>query len=310
MKLSKKILAAMSATALLATASFFTSCTEDDDDDYGIITKDNKDNFTIDYTNDSTSVQRGYVTTSTKHSGALTQITMNKVSAGAGAMGYIWDLEAAGSDGTYSREAKDTRRFLIAGFNCSGSGSSYVVKPYVSLYKDVVDIQANNFGATGTTQKEETAATAVGSASEIEYLALGSKSLSVTPDSTSGDFVITLDVYEDGEWTWNEAKTKRVYTSYNGGYVADIYVGALETADVAEKTSPDATAKIKADDLGYLAALQTKYANDADKLAKITEDNIVEQQTCAVYANVYAGKTLKGSFKYAADYAAAEAVEE
>ena len=38
MKLSKKILAAFSATALLATASIFTSCTEEDDDDYGIIT--------------------------------------------------------------------------------------------------------------------------------------------------------------------------------------------------------------------------------------------------------------------------------
>ena len=33
MKLSKKILAAFSATALLATASLFTSCGKDDEDD-------------------------------------------------------------------------------------------------------------------------------------------------------------------------------------------------------------------------------------------------------------------------------------
>ena len=294
MKLSKKVLAAFSMAAALAMASTFVACTEDDDDDFNLISKDNSDNFTINATNDTGSVQRGYKTTSLKHSGALTQITMNKACANSGAMGYIWDLESANSDGTYSRAAKDTRRFLIAGFNYNGS----VVKPYVSLYKDVVDIQANNFGATGTTQKETTAATAVGDAKETEYLKLGEKLLSVTPDTSTGDFVITLDVYEDGNWTWNEAKTKRVYTSYNGGYIADIYVGALTLAEVAAKTSADATATIKAADLGYI----TETSN--------TAKNIVKQQTCAVYANVYAGKTLKGSFKYTETYAADEVVEE
>lgn len=299
------------ALALLASSLVFVACKkEDDDDDYGIISKDDSDNFTINYTNSESSVNRGYKTTRLKHSGALTQITMNKVSASSGAMGYIWDLESADKDGNYSRAAKDTRRFLIAGFNCAQSGNSYFVNPYVSLYKDVLDIQANNFGVAGTTKKETEEATKVGDATETEYLKLGSKSLSVTPDSTTGDFVITLDVYESGKWDWNENKTKRVYTSYDGGYNVDIYVGALTTKEVAEKNTPDAEATIPAKDLGYLEALQEKYANDANKLAKITEDNIVKQQSCAAYANVYAGKTLKGSIKYADTYSADEVVEE
>lgn len=313
MKLSKKVLAAFASMAAIAMVGTFVSCTEDSDDDYGIITKDNQDNFSINYTNDSDSVQRGYETTKAKHKGALTKITMNKASANAGAMGYIWDLEAAKEDGTYSREAKDTRRFLIAGFSYTGTA----VKPYVSLYKDVVDIQANNFGATGTAQKETEAATAVGSATETEYLKFGSKSIAVTPDATTGDFDLTLDIYESGEWTWNEKKDKRVYTSYDGGYVVDIYKGALTLAEVAEKNTDstatgyaDATTSVPAADLGYLAALQTKYADDADKLAKITESSIVSQQTCAVYANVYAKKTLKGAFNYTESYGADEVVED
>ena len=90
--------------------------------------------------------------------------------------------------------------------------------------------------------------------------------------------------------------------------MADIYIGALTITDVSKKTTPDASVKIDEADLGYLAAKKLKYADK--EVAEITKKSIVEQQSCAVYANVYAGKTLKGSFKYAETYKADEVVEE
>ncbi|MBQ0052309.1 MAG: hypothetical protein KBT11_09660 [Treponema sp.] len=285
----------------------FASCGEDSDDDFNIITKDNSDNFTINFKNeDATAVKRGYETTTNKHSGALTQITLNKSDNGAGAIGYMWDLEAAGKDGKYSRAAKDTRRFCIVGLSYMNNK----VRPYVSMYKDVVDIQANNFGvasAAGKENKENTDAAAVGNATETEYLKLSSNATYNIADSAveadaDGNFVITIDVYEDGEFSWNAAKTKRVYTSYNGGYKVDIYNGAVTTADIAdsEKTAITTTVVIPADDLGYVAK---KNPTDMSKA-------IVDQQTCAVYANVYGGKTMNAKVKYASTYAAAEVVEE
>lgn len=306
MELSKKILAAMAAAALILTAGVFVSCGEDDDDDYGIITKDNSDNFWIDYTNDTSDTQRGYKTTTNAHSGALTQVTMNTVSNNAGAMGYIWDLESADEDGKYSRAAKDTRRFLIVGFNYKDGK----VNPYVSQYKDVTDIQLNNFGATATNEKETGATATSNGAHEDEILALYAKDSSFAPvPDDDGNFVITLDVYEDGEWTWNTAKTKRNYTSYNGGYKVDIYNGAKTITEIADATESDkaVSTSVSADLLGYKAAAEAKLGSG--ETLNISK-SIVAQQTCAVYANVYPGKTLRGSFKYANTYSEAEVIEE
>ena len=314
MKISKKVLAAFSMAAALMMAVSVVSCKEeDDDDDYGILSKDNKDSFTINYTNDSDSVRRGYATTTNQYTGGLIKLTMDKASANAGAMGYIWDLQ--NSADAAKRAAKESRQFLIAGFNYTGS----VVRPYVSLYKDVTDIELQNFGATGNHEDGDEENTANG-ATEKEYIKYGTSTytptlekatVTKTVDGKAQDVetdcvVVTLDVYEDGEWTWEGGKRK--YTSYNGGYVVDFYDGTVTLEQIASGSVDKkigTTSKISAattitkSDLGY-----TKNTD--------TTKSIVVKQTCAVYANVYAKKTLVGKSQYVKDYTstADEVVEE
>ena len=59
--------------------------------------------------------------------------------------------------------------------------------------------------------------------------------------------------------------------------------------------------QIEKEDVGYVTI--------AHNVATVTS-NGNRQKNGAVYANVYAGKTLKGSWKYADTYSADEVVEE
>ncbi|MBR1616470.1 MAG: hypothetical protein IJ673_13495 [Treponema sp.] len=298
MKLSKKVLAAMSASALLLTAGIFTSCGEDDDDENEMLSGSNND-YSISYTNDSDSVSRGYKTTTFKHAGSLCQITMNKSDAGAGAMGYIWDLES-----NSSRAEKDPRRFFIVGFNYDQTASGKVAY-YLSRYTNVTDISLNNFGATATSEKETGSTATSTGATEKEYIALKAANSCTPTADADGNFVITVDVYEGGEFTVNSETGKKTYTAYDGSYIVDIYNGKVE--EVALKgtttnTEPVATYTIPATDVGYLTDGTTSTSKVCGSSAN--------QKNGAVYANVYAGKTLTGSWHYAETYSAAEAVEE
>ena len=200
MKLSKKVLAAFSMAAALAMAVSFTGCKEEDDDDENNMLSGSNNNYSISYKNESTSVSRGYKTTTFKHLGSLCQMTMSADSANSGAMGYIWDLES-----NSERAEKDPRRFFIVGFNYDGSD----IKPYVSLYKNVTDLQLQNFGATG--QKETGANTTANGATEKEYIALGSKKLTQKADN-DGNIVLTVDVKEGTDASGN----------YDGTYIVKI----------------------------------------------------------------------------------------
>ena len=287
MKLSK--LFKIGAVALLATSLCFVGCkAEEDDDENGMLSGSNND-YSISYKNESNSVSRGYKTTTFKHAGALCQMTMNKSSAGSGAMGYIWDLES-----NSARAEKDPRRFFIFGFNYDQTAPGKVAY-YLSLYKNVTDIQANNFGATGS--KETAAVTASDGATEKEYISLNSTNSFSPKVGADDNFVVTVDVYEGGTFTQNATTGKRTYTAYDGTYIVDIYNGAVAQSELSGKT-PDATYRIPAADVGYLTA-------DSN-----TAKAVCQQKNGAVYANVYAGKTLTGSWKYAATYSADEIVEE
>lgn len=300
MKLSKKVVAAMSTAALLVTASFFTSCGEEDDDENNMLSGKNND-YSIAYKNDTDVVSRGYATTTFKHAGSLCQMTMNKSSAGAGAMGYIWDLES-----NSARAEKDPRRFFIFGFNYDQTASKKAAY-YLSLYKNVTDIQAQNMGATGGTNKETGAYDETGkTATEKEYISLKAAN-SFTPviDEATGDFVVTVDVYEGGEFTVNETTGEKTYTSYDGTYIVDIYNGKVDMAAIKGTTTntiPVDTYTISAEDVGYL----TETTDTTKKICGATAN----QKNGAVYANVYAGKTLTGSWHYAKTYAADEVVED
>ena len=102
---------------------------------------------------------------------------------------------------------------------------------------------------------------------------------------------MTFDVYEDGEFTFDE-NGKKKYTSYNGGFVVDIYNGKIETADL--KTAN----KVK--------SVKIPAADVTNPICGASAN----QKQGAVYVNVYQGNTLKGKWHYADTYKAAEVVED
>lgn len=288
MNLLEKIsnLIVLFGSALIATLAFgFTACSEDDDDPNDMISGSNN-NYSISYTNSSADTSRGYKTTTFKHAGSLVQITMNSDST-KGAMGYIWDLES-----NSSRAVAAPRVFCIAGFNYNYTAEGKVAY-YVSRYKNVVDIEASNFGTDSPITYNGTAYTA----EENAKIALSTKNSFTPTKDSSGNVVVTIDVYEDGVWSWNDAKTERKYTSYNGGYVVEIYDGAVTLSEIANGTATavDSTS-FTASELGYTVSDSSK--------------SVVSQFNGAVYANVYANSTLNGSWKYLETYKSADVVEE
>ncbi|MEE0885485.1 MAG: hypothetical protein UIB61_01120 [Treponema sp.] len=276
-----------------AMATMFVGCKAEDDDDDANAIKGSANHYTVNYTNDTEDTYRAYDTTTYKHAGALWQITLLKDSK-SGALGYIWDLE---SDST--RAAKAVRRFCIAGFNYNHTAKDKVAY-YVSGYKNVVDISAANFGtAKDITATEGKHKGESFKAVEKEFISLNSThSFEPTKDS-DGNVIVTFDVYEDGDWTWNGSKRK--YTSYNGGYVVDIYDGAVTSQEIAAETAADNkkdSVKIPADYLGY--------KTDSSDTTK----SIVKQQPAAVYINAYKGTTLNGKWDCEDTYKEAIVVEE
>jgi hypothetical protein len=298
MKLSKKVLAAMSAATLIMTAGIFTSCgTEEADDENGMISGSNND-YTLSYDNSaSTTTSRAYVPTKNKHRGALCQITLNKFDSGSGAaMGLIWDLSsedaAASAEDVARAVSEKPRNLCIAAF--ANFGGTY--KAYVSRYTNVYDIQAENFGT-----EDKGGVTVNGTkkyAVEKEYIK-SSDNKALTADD-NGNYVMTVNVYEE---TTEKAVdgSDETETWYTGGYVVDIYNGLVTKADLESETPPSklATTTISAEDLGYEESKKTLVGGHA-----------VDQKQCAVYANVYSKSAASGTWKYLDTYTADEVVED
>lgn len=138
MKMVKKVL--FGAVALAAILSL-VSCGKKNDTEKAI--KGSGDNWTVDYTNDATENYRAYRSTGLKHAGAIVKVTFNKDGdPEKSKMGVIFGLE----------EKDGKSNFNLIGLAADGTY-------YVSTFKNIEDIQANNFGATpnaasGPTEKE------------------------------------------------------------------------------------------------------------------------------------------------------------
>lgn len=280
-------------SAILAALTFgFMSCTsdDDDDDDEGAITKIDNDHFTISHTAGS-SAYRAYKTSDQNHLGGIMQLTFNKDSlSDVAAMSYIWDLEGTTKDS--DRAAKNPRRFCIAGFRTDGK----VVHPYVSIYKNVVDIEEMNFGvnqeikATENNKNENNEGKGY-TATEDEVITLDNSAsdankFAVTPDS-DGNVTVTIAVIpQDDSGNTTTSKATKFAIKYYGG---------AKTKEQIEATGANAltsyvNAEILAERLGYATNLK--------------------QQTVGVYANVKENSTLNGKWVYVKDYADADVVEE
>ncbi|MBQ4377613.1 MAG: hypothetical protein II821_00225 [Treponema sp.] len=273
MKVSK--LFKIGAVALMVSSLCFVGCKDEEDDDENGMISGSNNNYTLSYDNSASSdTSRGYVATRNNHLGALCTITLNKDYTNNGAaMGYIWDLSStdasASADEVARAVSSKPRNFCIVGFaNFSGT-----YKAYVSRYTNVYDIQANNFGTDGV-DVNGTKQTAV----ETEYI---KSSDNKTLTAVDGAYIMTVNVYEEKDGEGNTT----------GGYVVDIYNGAVAKADLGT-TEKLTSYTIPASDLGY------------DTAKKAT------QKQGAVYANVYAGSKVTGSWKYLDTYSADEVVEE
>ena len=261
MKILKNI-----AVAALAGAMVFglVSCGAGDDDPNNMINGSNKV-YTIDYTNESKDVSRGYNTTAYKHAGAAVQLDFENASntVGGGVMGLIFDLE----------EKDGAKSFNVIGVKTKDANGK--LGYYVSRFENVTDLQADNFG---TKLKENPA-------KEIKYAPKGKDTFGVAT-GVKNEEKDTITVYAYAIEKLNESTKKYEYKVYL--LYADTQIGKLD------KDGNLVTEDGKAIDLSGVepvATIPTEYTGSQPTQKKL-----------AVYANVYDGKTLKGTWTYRGDY--------
>ena len=263
MKIMKKIAAVTIAAAALFA---FAGCS-DADDPNEMITGSNK-NYEIDYTNTTEETSRGYHSTAYKHAGAAVQLdflNVNKDTKEAGVMGLIFDLEE--KDGVKSFNVIGVRTAETEG------GLGY----YVSRFDNVTDIQAENFGTK----------LAENPAKETEYV----KTFAKAQGEKGTDSKVTVYAYAI-EKKAEAAGTDSANKAYKENeYIYEVYLINNKVAKLDRNGN-------LVDEEGNSVALA-----NSDCVATIaTGYTSLEQKKLAVYANVYKGKTLKGTWTYRGDY--------
>lgn len=292
MKLSKILLTTVAAAAVIG----LTSCGSGDDDPNNMI-KGSNSKYSIDYTNDSTKISRGYCDTTYTHAGAAVQFTFENQSAetaGSGVMGLIFDL--AGSK-------KTTRSFDVVGVKTdNGTGA---LKYYISRFTGVKDIQDDNFGAY---KKGENGHTEDGPATEIEY----KKAFQNAEGTKDGD-TVTVTAYAIQK-KMTEAGTDTTGKDYKADeWVYKVYLlnNGIKKLDKDGNLIDENGNKVVLGDGDCLATIATGYTGD-----KPTQNKL------AVYANVYPSEreagdegitgcgTLTGTWTFHGDYYACDVEED
>ena len=267
MKFSKVLL----GSAVLATAAIgFMGCADDDDPNDMISGSNN--NYSIEYTNDSTEISRGYNSTNFKHAGALVKVNFDASSTTeGGVMGMIFDLH----------DGEDGKDFAVVGAKKTSSGASY----YVSYYTGVTDLQGDNFGAEYESNgvKHNEGSTATEDVIKTAFTALPSGCVDTTDGTTL--YVYFVEV-ESGTMTYD------YYVYFLPKYVAETVDSINDDGTLL--TSAGATIDINE---YQVATVETDYEE-------------ITQNKFAVYANVYAGKTVKGTWELLQTYKAADVVED
>ena len=253
MKIMKKIAAVTIAAAALFA---FAGCS-DDDDPNEMITKVSSKEYTIEYSNESSEISRGYKSTALKHSGGFFVIEIENQKSDQttadGVMGVIFDLH----------ENSEKKDFYVIGVNY-GYNDQKKFGYYASKFRNVADLQAANFGAGKGHVYAKTALENFNSDTDPAELVLKEAftyNANITPDG-NGKIKVAIDV------SMNE-----------GAYTVKMY----KASDLNEKedgVKESATAII-----------------DETIPATITGYTKEEQGKIGFYANVYANKTLKGTWK-------------
>ena len=254
----------IAAVTIAAAALFAFAGCSDADDPNEMITGSNK-NYEIDYTNTTEVISRGYHSTAYKHAGAAVQLDFENVSknVNAGVMGLIFDLE----------EKDGVKSFNVIGVKTNNANGE--LGYYVSRFENVTDLQADHFG---TKLKENPA-------KEIKYDLKGKDTFGGAT-GVKNEEKDTITVYAYAIEKLNESTKKYEYKVYL--LYADTQIGKLD------KDGNLVTEDGKAIDLSGVepvATIPTEYTGSQPT-----------QKRLAVYANVYKGKTLKGTWTYRGDY--------
>ncbi len=265
MKLSKVLLSSAVAAALVFG---FAGCADGSDDPNEMITGRNSEYF-IDYVNEDTNnVSRGYHDTAYNHCGAAIKITFEKPADDPnGVMGFMFDL----------KDKDGIRSFNVVGLRTMGKKNGKL-NAYVSGYKNVTDIQANNFGAPST------------GAEEIEYVKLSSEKIVQGTYDENSDSVSTT-IYACLVKATESGKDFNNVTYEKDSFVYKVYALNKDIKKLGTNGEPfDKDGKsVDLSDATELAVIKTDYKK-------------YEQAKLAVYANVYKGKALAGSWKYCGDF--------
>lgn len=260
MKILKNI-----AVAALAGAMVFglVSCGAGDDDPNNMINGKSKV-YTIDYTNETEDVSRGYNTTAYKHAGAAVQLDFENASntVGGGVMGLIFDLE----------EKDGAKSFNVVGVKTNDANGE--LGYYVSRFENVTDIQADNFG----TKLDENPAT------ETAYAPKPGTGTFCKASGVKDAEKDTITVYVYAIEKLNESTQKYEYKVY----LLNDKVGKLDSD--GNLVTEDGKA-IDLSGAEPVATIPTEYTGSQPTQKKL-----------AVYANVYGKKTLKGTWTYRGDY--------
>ena len=268
----------IAAITIAAAALFAFAGCSDADDPNEMITGSNK-NYEIDYTNTTEVISRGYHSTAYKHAGAAVQLDFENVSknANAGVMGLIFDLE----------EKDGVKSFNVIGVKTNNANGDLGF--YVSRFENVKDIQDENFGAwkktdeKGNVVKDENGNEIKGPATETVYAPKsGTFGTAQGVKSTEKDDTITVYAYAIEKL--NETKQKYEYKVY----LLNDNVGKLDSD--GNLVTEDGKA-INLSGVEPVATIPTEYTGSQPTQKKL-----------AVYANVYNGKTLKGTWTYRGDY--------
>ena len=272
MKLSKILL---TGAVLAAAMTAFVACVQEDDPNDMIDGSGN--NYTLEYTNDSTEISRGYVSTRLQHAGCLAKVTFDKSSdVGGGVMGIVFDLQ----DNATNPDAVD---FNVVAFRTTSDGAEY----YISKFANVTDTQANNFGAPAKDY-------AGNGATETEVV----KAFKAVPSNA-----VTTSAEGKSVYIWFVQKPT---TGENPTMQYEVYF-------LPESIASKAETKDLNNDNGDLFDKETGVALDVSSYKAGTIATAYTEQTqkkFAVYANVYANKTVSGTWEFLGTYKEANVVEE
>ena len=256
MKMTKVLFGA----AILGLVFGFASCKQDDDPNDMISGSNN--NYPLEYTNDGSDVSRGYNTSTLKHAGALVEIKFTEVSGNGGIMGFIFDYEQTNKKSTFD----------VIGVRHDGAY-------YISKFEDIVDLQAQNFGAKTTAADGEPKETEI-----VAWSNTSPKKLANWDSSTKTAYLWIVQSEDGSQYDVYNLTSDMA----NAVEVKDANKGKLVYKDTTkgDVVLPTPLGTIAT---GYTAQTQKKYG---------------------VYANVYNKSTVKGTWKLLGSYLEANVIEE